>query len=133
MITVKIREYKKEESWVDNDCIELLNQLLVKGAKIAHAIDMEDIPVDKDTVWVWVKRFTDKKTGTITYYPKIEVDAGGQELQIDLDPKCNYKELHFKTFPYDENGKCYRQDIEKYQACPELQQIYKIVLGVEAE
>ncbi len=122
MITIKIRE---ESAW-GKDGITLLNNIIAKAMKIAYQIDFADIPIKDDTIYVWVKKFTNKD-GSIEYYPKIEIDSNNEELQLDCYPDGSIREYHFKTFNRASGGWT-REDTVKSNADKMLQRVYDEVL-----
>lgn len=100
---------------------DLMNMLQYETTKILTLLHNKGIDLPDNSVKIWIKEFSDTK-----FFPKIEIDVNGQELQYDLLHSGEIKEAHFKSF-IKQGNKTVRHDLDKMSADPLLIKIDNIV------
>ena len=98
----------------------LINMLQFEVTKMINKLQRFGYPLADRSVKIWVKEYNSN------FYPKIEFDVQGQELQYDMTPDGEINEAHFKQFVKNE-GKTYRQDLNKENADPLLIRLDNII------
>ena len=105
---------------------EVLEMLRFQASRMVVVLDYYGINLRDGAVCIWIKQFN-YNNGQIDYYPKIEFDYNGQELQYDIDINTGrIKETYFKYFEHVGYG-VRRADIMKENADPLLQKIDDIL------
>lgn len=100
---------------------DLMNMLKFATTQMLTKLHNHGLHLPDNSVKIWIKHFSGDK-----YYPKIEFDADGEELQYDMTHDGEIKETHFKEFQRTPNG-TKRVDLNKEFANPLLQQIDNII------
>ncbi len=81
---------------------------------IINKLAANNIHLADNSIKIWIKQFDETK-----FFPKIEFDYNGEELQYDLNLDGTIREAHFKSFVHTPKG-VKRKDLEKEQANPFL-------------
>lgn len=100
---------------------ELLEMLKYSVTNMIKTLYANGIILQDNSVKIWIKEFNGHR-----YFPKIEFDANGQELQYDMTNDGMIREVHFKSFIHQQ-GKTKRHDINKQNAHSLLQEIDDIL------
>lgn len=108
----------RRESANKPDLLEMLKFTTRNMLNLLHA---NGIVLTDNSVKIWIKEFNGNR-----YFPKIEFDNLGQELQYDITHDGMIREVHFKSFVH-QNGKTKRHDISKENANQLLQDIDNIL------
>ena len=123
MIVVKIRPYSATNE-------PIMNMLKCVTENTIRYLMSNDINLTNVRTFIWIKEYEN------IYFPKLEFDYAGEELQYDISTDGRIiKEVHFKTFAYDNSlKKNKRIDIEKKDANVLLQKIDDLLrCGIETQ